>query len=53
MDHRFRSGLHQRHFISTNTEDISVDTIRLVAPINRFGIFQGQISNDDDAYPAK
>ncbi|KAL4716705.1 hypothetical protein ACJJTC_004824 [Scirpophaga incertulas] len=49
----FRSGLLRRNFISTRIEDISLDTIRLVSPINRFAIFQGNFANDDYEYPRK
>ncbi|XP_046966328.1 glutathione hydrolase 1 proenzyme-like isoform X1 [Vanessa cardui] len=52
MEQSIRSGLHRRHFISTHVEDIPMDTIRLVSPINRFAILQGNFNNDDD-FPEK
>ncbi|CAH2096037.1 unnamed protein product [Euphydryas editha] len=52
MEHSIRSGLHQRHFISTHVDDIPMDTIRLVSPINRFAILQGNFSYHD-GYPEK
>ncbi|XP_038210098.1 glutathione hydrolase 1 proenzyme-like isoform X1 [Zerene cesonia] len=51
MEHSFRNGLHRRHFISTHVEDVPIDTIRLVSPINRFAILQGNFSHD--RYPSK
>lgn len=48
-----RSTLHRRHFISNHAEEVPLDTIRLVSPINRFAIFQGTFANDDDDYPEK
>ncbi|KAF9822612.1 hypothetical protein SFRURICE_012391 [Spodoptera frugiperda] len=47
------SGLHRRNFISNHGDDSPIDTIRLVSPINRFAIFQGNFSHDDDDYPEK
>ncbi|CAH0715406.1 unnamed protein product, partial [Brenthis ino] len=53
MEHSLTSGLHRRHFISTHVDDIPMDTIRLVSPINRFAILQGNFSNDENDYPSK
>lgn len=52
MEHPWQSGLHRRNFISTHGDDIQ-DHIRLVSPINRFGLFQGHVSMDDDDFPVK
>ncbi|PZC81497.1 hypothetical protein B5X24_HaOG212702 [Helicoverpa armigera] len=53
MKNTLRSGLHRRSFISNHADDSPIDTIRLVSPINRFAIFQGNFSHDDDDYPEK
>lgn len=53
MEHSLSAGLHRRNFISTHSDDLPMDRIRLVAPINRFTIFQGNFNNDDDDYPRK
>ncbi|CAH2215992.1 jg5583 [Pararge aegeria aegeria] len=53
MDNSLNSGLHRRHFISNHVDDIPMDTIRLVSPINRFAILQGHFSNDENDYPEK
>ncbi|XP_052741465.1 glutathione hydrolase 1 proenzyme isoform X1 [Bicyclus anynana] len=53
MDNSLRSGLHRRHFISNHVDDIPMDTIRLVSPINRFAILQGNFSTDENDYPEK
>ncbi|XP_045448101.1 glutathione hydrolase 1 proenzyme-like [Melitaea cinxia] len=54
MEHSIQNGLHRRHFISTHVEGTSypTDTIRLVSPLNRFAILQGNFRYDDD-YPEK
>lgn len=53
MDRFTRSGLHRRNFISNHSDEPPIDTIRLVSPINRFTIFHGNFSSDDDDYPEK
>ncbi|XP_047991871.1 glutathione hydrolase 1 proenzyme-like isoform X1 [Leguminivora glycinivorella] len=45
---QLRSGLHRRNFISTHADDIPMDTIRLVSPINRLALFQGNFVHDDE-----
>lgn len=47
MENPWRTGLHRRSFISTHVDDIQ-DTIRLVSPINRFALFQGNIVTEED-----
>lgn len=52
MERTLRSGLYRRNFISSRTEDIPMDTIRLVSPINRFN-FHGNFNSDDLDYLEK
>lgn len=47
MENPWTAGLHRRSFISNHVDDIQ-DTIRLVSPINRLGLFQGNVVTDDD-----
>lgn len=41
----FRSGLHRRHFISTDdsTNESPLETLHLIAPINRLTRIRGNI----------
>ncbi|XP_045516741.1 glutathione hydrolase 1 proenzyme-like isoform X1 [Pieris brassicae] len=47
MAQTFRSGLYRRNFLSAPIDDIAIDTIRLVSPVNRFAILQGHFSNNN------
>ncbi|XP_032517250.2 glutathione hydrolase 1 proenzyme-like isoform X2 [Danaus plexippus] len=46
-----RSSLHRRNFINNQMDDMPMDTIGLVSPINAF--LHGNFSNDDSDYPEK